>query len=309
MSKTRREKRIEEELRRRAQMDEEEVRELEESIISHRKELGGRLKAHLENFNDGVIAIFITIMILGIPYPSDTYSIHAFRENIFIFIVSFFMVADFWYELHRTFTTFEEADHWVVVSDFLFLAALALIPIMTKWIMADMNRRAVINFGFVYFVATVLEALVFFVAHRKKLKLYSTVYRGFMLLRIFWGIVLNGVLMVLSFFFTKPAIYMFLILPIVSFFFPYVRLYPRHGGAARRIADQKREAASQIKRVKCELLNNSGAAVRVSVGSVFLLDKIYPSRRARRCCSAESGHPAARCAGSWAVGFCRKMGK
>lgn len=214
-------------LRRQEALDDAEVQEIEKRIQAHRDEVGKKLKSHLETFNDGVIAIFITIMVLEIPYPSGTVSVHGFRESIFIFIVSFFVVADFWYELHRSFLTFEQADHWVVVTDFLFLAALALIPIMTKWIMNDIARRAVMNFGIVYLITTLLEVALFFVAHRQHARVYSRVYRAFMLVRVIWVVGLNGALILLSFFYPRAAMYLFLALPVVSFFFPNVRVFSR----------------------------------------------------------------------------------
>lgn len=207
--------------------DKEEVQKIQNRIQERQKDMEVRTKSHLETFNDGVIAIFITIMVLEIPYPSESFSVHAFRESIFIFIVSFFVVADFWYELHRSFLTFEEADHWVVVSDFLFLAALALIPIMTKWIMNDVTRQAITYFGLVYLITTLLEVMLFFVAHRKEVWLYSEVYRTFMLLRIIWVLALNGALILLSLYYPRAAMYLFLTLPIISFFFPNIRPFSR----------------------------------------------------------------------------------
>lgn len=213
---------------RRDEMDEAEVQEIQTRIQEHRDEVGRNLKSHLETFNDGVIAIFITIMVLEIPYPSAAVTMSTFRESIVIFIVSFFVVADFWYELQRSFMTFEQADHWVVVTDFLFLAALALIPIMTKWIMNDITRRAVMNFGIVYLITTLLEVALFFVAHRQHARVYSKVYRVFMLIRVLWVVGLNGALILLSFFYPRAAMYLFLALPVVSFFFPNVRVFSRH---------------------------------------------------------------------------------
>lgn len=215
-------------IQQRNDMDDAEVREIEKRIAARKREIGSSMKGHLETFNDGVIAIFITIMVLEIPYPSTSVSMHAFRESLVIFLVSFFVVADFWYELQRSFMTFEQADHWVVVTDFLFLAALALIPIMTKWIMNDITRRAVINFGMVYLVTTLLEVGLFFAAHRRQARVYSRVYRMFMLIRVLWVIGLNGALIILAFFYPKAAMYLFLSLPVVSFFFPNVRMFSRH---------------------------------------------------------------------------------
>ena len=77
--------------------------------------------AHLSTLNDGVIAIFITVMMLEIPFPTSEKSYREFVWSILIFLVSFFIVADFWYDNKRIFEAITRADHLVIVSNFLFL--------------------------------------------------------------------------------------------------------------------------------------------------------------------------------------------
>lgn len=59
------------------------------------------LREHLLTFNDGVIAIIITIMVLSIPAPRND--------------------GDFWYDAHRIFITFKRATKQVVIADFFYL--------------------------------------------------------------------------------------------------------------------------------------------------------------------------------------------
>jgi uncharacterized membrane protein len=81
----------------------------------------------LSTLNDGVIAIFITVMMLGIPYPTSEWSYFDFLWSILVFWVSFFIIAGFWYDNKVVFLSMREADHLVVIANFLFLAVLALI--------------------------------------------------------------------------------------------------------------------------------------------------------------------------------------
>jgi uncharacterized membrane protein/Zn-finger protein len=188
------------------------------------KSLLGKMKEHLDTFNDGVIAILITIMVLEIPFPSGATSYGTFLEDILIFLVSFFVVADFWYESHRTFASFEKAGHSVVVLDFLFLASLALVPVMTKWIMNDFSSRAVINYGMVYFLTTIFELLIFFGAHWHEAKKYLRQYIFTMVYRVIFIMALNVALMVLALYRPWIAMILYLLLPITSFFFPLEKL-------------------------------------------------------------------------------------
>lgn len=84
------------------------------------------LREHLLTFNDGVIAIIITNMVLSIPSPRSD--------------------GDFWYDAHRIFITFKRVTKQVVIADF-FLLTLSFIPVMTKWIIIDPSQMALAVYG------------------------------------------------------------------------------------------------------------------------------------------------------------------
>lgn len=46
-----------------------------------------------------------------------------------------------------------------MIADFCFLASLSLMPVMTKWLMADLSVMSVVNFGIVYFLVQSFELL------------------------------------------------------------------------------------------------------------------------------------------------------
>ena len=144
---------------------------------------------HLSTLNDGVIAIFITVMMLEIPFPTSEKSYWEFAWSVLIFLVSFFIVADFWYDNKRIFEAvnqaivadfwydnkriFEavnQADHLVIVSNFLFLASLALIPVATKWTLHQNDRYSAVHFGAVYILTTFFQRLLYFAALRKRFR-------------------------------------------------------------------------------------------------------------------------------------------
>ena len=55
-------------------------------------------KEHLDNLNDGVIAIILTVMVLEVPLPSQAgVSYRNFMGSIFFFLVSLLVVANFWF--------------------------------------------------------------------------------------------------------------------------------------------------------------------------------------------------------------------
>ena len=202
----------------------EESKEKYEHMLEKREESAESLKksmiSHLSALNDGVIAIFITVMMLEIPYPRLQTEFKSFLWSIAVFLISFFIVAEFWYDNKRIFESIREADHMVVVSNFLFLASLALIPATTKWIMNQTNRYSEISFGIVYFITLMLEQLLYYASVRKRFRQHSTLFITIIVARIGSLIIINAILMILAWFFPRPAMLLYLTLPILSFFKP-----------------------------------------------------------------------------------------
>lgn len=176
--------------------------------------------SHLSTLNDGVIAIFITVMMLEIPYPKLRAEYGTFVWSITVFLVSFFIIADFWYDNKRIFETIREADHMIVVANFLFLASLALIPATTKWIMNQTDKYSEINFGIVYFVTMLMQQLLYYASVRKRFVNHLRLFLTIILARIGALLVVNAGLMILAWFHPRIAMLLYITLPIISFFTP-----------------------------------------------------------------------------------------
>ena len=176
--------------------------------------------SHLSTLNDGIVAIFITVMMLEIPFPTSERTYWEFVWSILVFLVSFFIVADFWYDNKRIFEAVREADHLVIVANFMFLASLALIPVATKWIMHQKDRYSAVHFGAIYMVTSAFQQFLYYTALRKRFRnniglfLLMIVFRACLILAI------SAALMLVSWFYPEQAVILYIILPVVSFFLP-----------------------------------------------------------------------------------------
>lgn len=175
---------------------------------------------HLSALNDGIVAIFITVMMLSIPFPTSEAEYRTFLWSILVFMVSFFTLADFWYESKRTFEVAREADHAFVVANFVFLAVLALLPVTTNWIMHAPHRWAAVNFGVVYFLAAAMGEVLYYTAVRKRFEKYFKLFMALIIGRTAPVLIINAVLIVLAYFLPKWAILFYIVLPVVNFFIP-----------------------------------------------------------------------------------------
>jgi uncharacterized membrane protein len=91
-------------------------------------------------FSDGVIAIAITILILGIDIPQDhPFStqgligfLHQIEHDVVVYAASFGIIATFWLQHHALFLYLRYCNRAVIWLNTLFLFFLTLIPFLAK---------------------------------------------------------------------------------------------------------------------------------------------------------------------------------
>lgn len=93
----------------------------------------------LEAFSDGVLAIVITIMILGLKVPQEPSPdalLHLWP--VFLgYVVSFFFVAIYWINHHHLFHFVKHVDNLILWANLVFLFCLSLIPFSTAYVSAS----------------------------------------------------------------------------------------------------------------------------------------------------------------------------
>lgn len=118
----------------------------------------------LEAFSDGVLAIIITVMVLGLPIPNkgSFNDLLAILPKIISYILSFVYVAIYWNNHHHLFQAIEKVNGKVLWANMALLFMLSLIPFSTAW-MGDnhFTRDTVILYGMnLFFCASTYAILV-----------------------------------------------------------------------------------------------------------------------------------------------------
>ena len=207
--------------------DQEKLNNVKKELIEAQKNEPESLREHLQAFNDGVMAIIITIIVLEIQPALHEVHYQQFINNIIVFLITFFIVADFWYDLHLAFSYYIfKPSKTIAILDFFFLADLSLLPVMTKWIMAETSTFAVANFGIVFLIAKILEYLIQYFGARKTAKysqIMNIIISRSLIRKMFITLFLNIILIVLSLFNAKLAMILYLVIPVISFLFPVKR--------------------------------------------------------------------------------------
>ncbi|HFR3749872.1 TPA: TMEM175 family protein [Streptococcus suis] len=179
-----------------------------------------RLKEHLEVFSDAVIGVIIAMMLLEIPLPSDTVDIHHFFTGILIFFVSFFIVADFWYDNHKILGQIEHATSKILIVQFNFMATLALIPLFTRWMMEGITTTAVVGYGVVTIAVNLCQSILNYCVLQEKFAgtTYTKRFVSMAHLRQLVTVALFNIVVILFAYFNPTlAFYFYILRQIVSF--------------------------------------------------------------------------------------------
>lgn len=93
-------------------------------------------KARLEAFSDGVIAVAITIMVLGLQTPkgADARELLALMPQLLNYVLSFVYVGIYWVNHHHLLQAATQVDRRVLWTNLHLLFWLSLIPFVTGWI-------------------------------------------------------------------------------------------------------------------------------------------------------------------------------
>lgn len=201
-----------------------ELNRIKEKMIQNQKEEPVKLSEHLQAFNDAVIAIIMTIIVLEIKPPVNEVHYDNFLMDIAVFLITFFIIGDFWYDLHIAFSYFvKRPTKGTAILDMLFLVDLAIFPVMTEWIMKDHSTFAMVNYGIVFLIAQLLKIAVEYFGARPEFKdskimniLLVKTSRG----RIISAILINIFLIILSFWQPNVAMILYLIFPVISLLIP-----------------------------------------------------------------------------------------
>ena len=120
-------------------------------------------KGRLEAFSDGVIAILITIMVLGLNVPrgADLAALLPLAPVFLSYLLSFIYLAIYWNNHHHLLQAIERVDGRVLWANMHLLFWLSLVPFATAWV--GENQFAALPvalYGAILFLAAVAYFLL-----------------------------------------------------------------------------------------------------------------------------------------------------
>lgn len=93
-------------------------------------------KGRLEAFSDGVIAVIITIMVLGLRTPrgQDLPALASLGPSVLTYVLSFVFVGIYWVNHHHLLHAAQRIDGRVLWANLHLLLWLSLVPFTTGWV-------------------------------------------------------------------------------------------------------------------------------------------------------------------------------
>jgi len=102
----------------------------------------------LESFSDGVIAVAITLLVLGISVPdpdhtpSLTHTLGTRWPEYAAYVISFLTIGIIWINHHVMINRLREADHAILILNLLLLMSIGLLPFATGLMAAYLQHPA-----------------------------------------------------------------------------------------------------------------------------------------------------------------------
>jgi uncharacterized membrane protein len=107
----------------------------------------------MESFSDGVIAVAITLLVLGItvPQPPPAHPVHPVHSLLYLlagkwpdfaaYATSFITIGMFWINHHAMIARLRETDHAILILNLLLLMSIGILPFATE-LMATYLRQS-----------------------------------------------------------------------------------------------------------------------------------------------------------------------
>ncbi len=123
----------------------------------------GMGKGRLEAFSDGVLAIIITVMVLGLPTPqgTDMAALLKLAPSLLSYVLSFVYAGIYWNNHHHMLQATRQVSGAVLWTNLGLLFWLSLLPFATGWM--GQNHAALLPtavYGFVLLMAALAYALL-----------------------------------------------------------------------------------------------------------------------------------------------------
>lgn len=180
------------------------------------------MKERVVVFGDAIIAIILTIIVLELPIrtaANGAVDMYSLLRAVGIYFISFCFVANLWFQTGYAFNKIEQVKNKALVAYLLLLFFLSLVPSATRLLIEDTTKQTLMIYGVLTLIVTLIMRRLIVALTEQSLKDEEQRKRRISELnkQDMMAIGFRIVLLIFGNFFVRPALIIYLILPIMAF--------------------------------------------------------------------------------------------
>lgn len=180
------------------------------------------MKERVVVFGDAIIAIILTIIVLELPIrtaANGAVDMYSLLRAVGIYFISFCFVANLWFQTGYAFNKIDQVKNKALVAYLLLLFFLSLVPSATRLLIEDTTKQTLMIYGVLTLIVTLIMRRLIVALTEQSLKDEEQRKRRISELnkQDMLAISFRIVLLIFGNFFVRPALIIYLILPIMAF--------------------------------------------------------------------------------------------
>lgn len=180
------------------------------------------MKERVVVFGDAIIAIILTIIVLELPIrtaANGAVDMYSLLRAVGIYFISFCFVANLWFQTGYAFNKIDQVKNKDLVAYLLLLFFLSLVPSATRLLIEDTTKETLMIYGGLTLIVTLIMRRLIVALTEQSLKDEEQRKRRISELnkQDMMAIGFRIVLLIFGNFFVRPALIIYLILPIMAF--------------------------------------------------------------------------------------------
>lgn len=180
------------------------------------------MKERVVVFGDAIIAIILTIIVLELPIrtaANGAVDMYSLLRAVGIYFISFCFVANLWFQTGYAFNKIDQVKNKALVAYLMLLFFLSLVPSATRLLIEDTTKQTLMIYGVLTLIVTLIMRRLIVALTEQSLKDEEQRKRRISELnkQDMMAIGFRIVLLIFGNFFVRPALIIYLILPIMAF--------------------------------------------------------------------------------------------
>lgn len=160
-------------------------------------------KSRIEAYDDAIIAIIVTLMVLNIQPPVGVNTFVGLKPiamSVIVYLLSFGLLVMYWNNLHNVFQNVQTVSGVVLWTNHFMLLVLSFIPFGTKWLAEHFfSRDPQLLYGLIIFLGDLAYYFIIKSLIKSEAKHSKSIVKHLRSQKMQWTIAVNIIALILGF--------------------------------------------------------------------------------------------------------------